>query len=235
MKKQFLTLLAMLLFALPFAFSQEEGNTEVPKLEKKEDLFISSSGEVIFSFADLDVFGGEEGNIMRFSPVFNLQTFLNYDPHSNVGMFAGLAIRNVGFIFDIPGTDTRKKYRTYNLGIPLGLKLGKLDKAFIYGGYEFEFPFNYKEKTFIDGEKEDKFNAWFSDRVPPVQQSVFVGIQLPWAFNLKFKYYLTEFFNQDFTETVNGMEVMPYNGVRANVFYIALTTNPFKKSGFKWD
>ncbi|MDV7397348.1 hypothetical protein RZS08_38460, partial [Arthrospira platensis SPKY1] len=67
MKKQFLTLLAMLLFALPFAFGQEEGNTEVPKLDKKEDLFFSSSGEVIFSFADLDVFSGDQGNVMRFS------------------------------------------------------------------------------------------------------------------------------------------------------------------------
>lgn len=37
---------------------------------------------------------------------------------------------------------------------------------YVYGGYEFEMPFNYKEKRFENDEKVSKFNTWFSSRTP---------------------------------------------------------------------
>lgn len=200
--------------------------------------YTTSGGEMIFSFASIDDAGSETGNIMRWSPVFNFQNLANYDFGKNFGFFTGINIRNVGFIYDnyqYPGTENtvKKKFRNYTAGIPLGIKIGDLGKLFVYGGYEIEFPFNYKEKTFDNERKTDKFNVWFSKRVPSVYHTFLVGIQFPYGGNLKFKYYLTNFHNKDFTETLDdGTVVKPYGTLNANVFYISLNFNLFKNDHF---
>jgi hypothetical protein len=191
--------------------------------------YTSTSGEIIFSFANIKYNGVERNSNLRWSPVFNWQVLRNRDFTQHFGFFHGLAIRNVGFIFDLPHSDTLKKYRTYNLGIPLGIKLGNLDNGFfIYGGYEFEVPINYKEKTFVNERKTDRFNVWFSDRTGWWTQSAFVALNFPGGLNVKFKYYLNNFFNKDFTETVNGVKVQPFRNFDANVFYIAIYWNAFR-------
>lgn len=211
-------ILALSLFL--FSFSQLFAQTKI---------YSSSSGEMIFSFARIVKQGNNVESNLRWSPVFNLQSLVNYDFTKHVGLFHGLALRNVGFIYDIPNTDSLKKYRTYNVGIPLGFKIGNLTKGlFLYGGYEFEIPIHYKEKTFVSENKERKVAVWFSNRVEWYTQSVFVGFNFPKGFNLKFKYYLNDFFNKDFTETVNGVQTRPFQQFNANVFYLALDWNVFK-------
>ena len=113
-----------------------------------QSFYTTSSGELILSLADIN--SGDQPkpqNIVRFSPWFNVQMLGNYDFNKNLGMFFGLNIRNVGYIAKDNNTQIKKKYRVYDMGIPIGIKLGDLDRFFIYGGYEFELPFNYKEKT----------------------------------------------------------------------------------------
>ncbi len=199
--------------------------TSVFMLKAQSDFYFTSGGEMIFSFATIDNNGNESGNIMRWSPVFNLQGYGNYDINKNIGFIFGLGLRNVGFIYDVPGTpNTKKKFRNYDIGIPVGIKLGSLNKFFIYGGYEIEFPINYKEKTFID-EQKSKFNVWFSKRVPTYYHTAFVGFQFPYGLSLKFKYYFTEFFNQNYTES-DGTQ--PYKGLKANVFYFSLSSSLFR-------
>ena len=196
-------------------------------------VYTTTGGEMIFSFASIDYDGDESGNVMRWSPVFNIQGMLNADLGERVGLFTGLAIRNVGYIYDNyqmlndagEQVTVKKKFRTYNLGIPVGIKIGNMKKAFIYGGYEVEFPFHYKEKTFID-EKKEKFTTWFSDRVEQVQHGFLVGIQLPYGANIKFKYYLSSFHNTDYLESSTGIK--PYENLNTNVFYISLNFNLFK-------
>jgi len=61
-------------------------------------------------------------------------------------------------------------------------------KIFIFWN-ELEIPINYKEKTFINEEKDDKTNIWFSGRVPLIDHSLMAGIQVPYGATLKFKYY----------------------------------------------
>ena len=194
--------------------------------------YTTSGGEMIFSFATIDNNGGESGNVMRWSPFFNFQNLVNYDFNNNLGVFSGLNIRNVGFIYDDPNTNIRKKYRNYTAGIPVGFKLGKLDNLFVYGGYEIEFPLNYKEKTFENEKKADKFNVWFSKRVPSIYHSLLLGVNLPYGTNIKFKYYLTSFFNKDFKETINGEVSKPYENIEANVFYFSLTFDLFKNTSY---
>jgi hypothetical protein len=192
--------------------------------------YTSASGEMIFSFAKIKRNGSEVGSNLRWSPVFNFQVLRNHDFTNTFGIFHGLAMRNVGFIYDVPGTDTLKKFRTYNIGIPLGFKIGNLDNGFfLYGGYEFEIPFNYKEKTFVGERKTDKFSVWFSDRTDWWTQSVYVGLNFPRGFNLKFKYYLNNFFNKSFSEDgAGGVRVQPFANMDVNVFYIALDWNVFR-------
>lgn len=196
--------------------------------DKTTKVYGSFGNEFIFSFATIDNQGYDQGNIMRFAPFFNPQTMINVDFNNIFGLFSGLAIRNVGFIYEDPldENDAKYKYRTYNLGIPVGFKIGKLDKFLFFGGYEIEFPFAYKEKVFINEEKVDKDVIWFSDRVEPVQHGLLAGIQFPYGPVLKFKYYLTNFHNRDFIAMVDGVETKPYD-FKSNIFYFSLAWNLF--------
>ena len=102
-------------------------------------------GEMIFSFASIDDGANQPGSVLRFSPVFNFQNNVHFDKSDKFGFYTGVNFRNVGFIYDVPNTGTRKKYRTYNIGIPIALKFGEMTKGYFYAGYELEIPFNYKE------------------------------------------------------------------------------------------
>jgi hypothetical protein len=193
-------------------------------------IYYSASGEMIFSWADMEDDGQEANSLMRWAPVFNIQAFANKDVNKSFGLFSGLAIRNVGYIYDDYRDPTnqlvyKKKFRTYNLGIPFGFKVGNLSKLFFYGGYEIEFPFVYKEKTFDDGDKIDKISGWFSNRPESFQHGVLAGIQFPEGINLKFKYYFSEFHNQDFTDSAG---IKPYEGLKSNVFYFAMSYMMFQ-------
>jgi len=187
--------------------------------------YVTTGGEIIFSLADVEQNGNSESATLRFSPTFNLQAMLNKDMSKKFGLFTGLAIRNVGYIitnYQDPSSNLtfKKKFRSYNLGLPVGFKVGNLDKTFFYGGYEVELAFTYKEKTFDDGDKTDKITGWFSDRNEIFQHGFLAGIQFPYAVNLKFKYYLSEFHNRDYT---NNAGVKPYAGLKSNIYYFSLS------------
>ncbi len=197
-----------------------------------QKFYTTSGGEMIFSFAYIDNNGNNGSNIMRWSPVFNFQFFGNYDFSKHAGLIFGAAVRNIGYIdnnSDIDNSGFKKKYRTYNVGIPVGIKIGNLDRFFLYGGYEIEFPFNYKEKTFENGSKTDnKITAWFSNRTPTFYNTAFVGVQFPYGLSLKVKYYFTNFFNEDFVQVIDGVNNKPYAGMKANIIYFSLSFDLFK-------
>jgi hypothetical protein len=192
--------------------------------ERLSKAYVTSGGELIFSLASIEQNGNKESATLRFSPAVNFQVMINKDLSKNFGLFTGLALRNVGYIMngyiDSNGLQYKKKFRSYNIGIPFGLKVGNLDKTFFYAGYEIEFPITYKEKTYDGGDKIDKITGWFSNREETVQHGFFVGIQFPYAVSLKFKYYLSEFHNRDF-ETNAG--VKPYAGLKSNIYYFSLS------------
>jgi hypothetical protein len=221
--KKFTLLLVIILLALG-------SNAQV----KNKKVYGSFSLEMIFSFATINNQDYTQGNIMRWAPVINPQSMVNIDFGKNFGLYTGLAIRNVGFIYEKPieldSNNTKYKYRTYNLGIPVGFKIGNLKKMFFFAGYEVEFPFAYKEKHFVNEEKIYKEVIWFSDRVEPVQSSLMAGIQLPYGATIKFKYYLTNFHNRDFVAMENGVATKPYD-FKSNIWYFSLAWNVFTN----WD
>lgn len=226
--KHFITLLSFCIMFAVSGFSQSK-------------TYFTSGGEMIFSFASINDNGSSESSIMRWAPVFNLQSMVNADLSPHFGVFSGLAVRNVGYIYGKYSTNSqaraaseveqtyKKKFRSYNLCIPVGIKIGNLDKMFFYGGYEFELPFLYKEKTFDGGDKIDKITGWFSDREKMFQHGFLLGVQFPYGFNIKFKYYMSEFHNQDFTES-NGTK--PYSGLESHVFYFSLCSNLFTNTKY---
>ena len=216
------------------------GMTGISTVKAQVDTYFSSAGEMIFSFVTIDNQGNDQGGVMRWAPVLNLQGMFNVDVAKPVGFFTGLAIRNVGYIYNQPDTisgkqvEYKKKFRTYNLGIPVGIKVGNLDKFFVFGGYEIEFPFHYKEKTF-ENEVKDKFTTWFSKRVEPVQHSFLVGIQFPYGFDIKFKYYITNFHKRDFISyDENNNPYKPYD-YEANVMYFSLSWGLFTNTKKAYD
>lgn len=189
-----------------------------------QKVYTTFGPEMIFSLATIDNNGNSSGNILRWAPVLNLQLSGNVDFGKHFGLIFGVAVRNVGFIYNWPDSTVKKKYRSYNIGIPIGFKVGKMNGILFYGGYEIEFPFAYKEKTFINNQKT-KFVEWFTPRLPAYYNSVFLGVQFPYGFNLKFKYYFSEFFNQNYTD-YNGSK--PYQGFQANVWYISIGASLFR-------
>jgi hypothetical protein len=212
-------ILIFLYVAITTVLAVAQGN-----IDQKSKPYVTTGGELIFSLAHLSINQSEQSTPLRFSPVFNAQMWIHVDQDERFGVFSGVTLRNVGFIYDLPGTNIRKKARSYNVGIPFAFKVGDMNGTFVYAGYEAELAFNYKEKTFEDGDKKDKFNRWFSDRMNLFQHGFFVGVQLPHDTNIKFKYYLSKFYNSNFAETdASGAVVHPYENIDANVFYFALT------------
>lgn len=185
--------------------------------------YLTSDGELILGFASISKNGVEEQSIPRFTMFLHAQSLVHFDKNEKIGFFSGFTMRNVGFIYD-EDASTRKKYRTYNAGIPFGFKIGNMDNRYVFGGYELEMPFNYKEKTFINEKKQDKFNVWFSRRTPTFYHSLFVGVRFPHGMSLKLKYYLTPFFNQHYTQLVNGLSVKPFENLNVNTFHLSLST-----------
>jgi hypothetical protein len=229
-------LLAALLAALPLITSAQGSEQKTRNMKWTEppvkDWYLTSSGEWIFSMPILDVGGSSKGAVVRFSPFFNVQGLANYDLNKHFGIFTGLTVRNLGFIYDVPDSPVRYKFRTYNVGIPVGIKVGTMNKALVFVGYELELPFNYKEKRFENEKKEDKFDVWLSNRNELLFHSLMLGVQGPHGTTIKFKYYLNNFHNTDFTETVDGVETKPYQGLNANIFYVSLAFDLFDGGRF---
>lgn len=197
-----------ILFALICSIAHHSRSQELKR-------YTTSAGELIFSSSDFD---GDKA--IRFSPVINLQNSLHFDFSPTFGVFTGLNVRNVGLIYD-ESESVRKKARTYNLGIPAAVKFGQMDGFFVYVGYELEIPLAYKEKMYVNEDKEDKFHTWFSERTPGVYNTVMAGVQFPYGANLKFKYYLTEFFDKGYSATDQDGNPITYPEV--NIFYVSLS------------
>ncbi len=108
----------------------------------------------------------------------------------------GLNIKNLGFI--IKGDTTTNKYRVYTLGVPVGLKIGKLKGNHLIVGGGVDFPFNYKVKRWDrNRQNKTKSNEWFSNKVNPVLPYATVGARFKNSITAKVLYYPTNFWNDN--------------------------------------
>lgn len=185
--------------------------------------YSTTSVEWIFSYPNLQKNGNSADATLRFSPAFNAQYLVHRDLNTKVGYSYGVAVRNLGFIYGRPNAEIKKKYRTYNLALPLALKFGKMHHTYFQLGYEIEMPVHYLEKTFFEGEKKEKYDSFFSERVPELYHSVFAGIQFRRGVGINFKYYLNNFLNTSYVATDNaGKYYRPFEGLNVHIFYFSL-------------
>lgn len=146
---------------------------------------------------------------MRFTGFFNWGQNLHFDFNDKFGFYTGLAFRNIGIIVDDPryndmtSVDYYKvKRRTYTLGLPVAIKIGNFNRnMYLFAGGEIEMLFHYKEKYWVSGVKY-KSKEWFSNKTERWNPSVFVGIQFPGGFNVKYKYYFNDFLNHDYHDSM---------------------------------
>jgi len=198
----------------------------------QREMYITTGGEMLFQTSEVTSGGTDLQTNMRWTIFLHLGSYAHIDFTNNIGMFSGLALRNVGFITN-EGTE-KKIRRTYNLGIPLALKVGLFDKKmYVFGGAEYEWLFHYKEKYWPNsngGRDGDKIKStkWFSSRVNSLIPSVFFGIALPGGFNVKYKIYLENYMNQSYADA-NGDLI--YQDLDVNVNYISISWN-MRNSGF---
>lgn len=159
----------------------------------------------------------------RFTGFFHIGANLNYDLSEHVGIYTGVNIKNIGFIEKYNNPDSTVKRRVYTFGVPLGIKIGSIKHgSFLIAGGGVDFPFNFKEKGFIDRGNKRKFNEWFSSRTPSVMPYVFVGAYLRPIMAIKLQYYPTNFLNENYSYTEGNAQYTPYKGYDVKLIMLTL-------------
>lgn len=208
MKKIILGFTLLFLFSLSFGQNRKR--------------YIASGPELILSTSDFKSPTIDTKQNVRFSGIFNWGSFSHYNLSKHTGIYTGLEIRNVGMINTFPKINTTDEYklkqRVYTLGIPIGLKIGNMDNlTFLYGGVSFDFALTYKEKKFVDSEKQYSKTAWFSKKTNTFLPSVFLGFQFKSGNAFTMRYYINDFLNTDYKE--NGVKI--YAGSTSHLFNIS--------------
>jgi hypothetical protein len=155
---------------------------------------------------------------LRFSYFFNFGFTFNFNVNRHLGLFTGIDVKNLGYIEEINGVTIKR--RTYNAGIPLGIKIGNMARRgnYLFLGGGVDAPVNYREKSFVIRDQKTKFNEWFSDRTPRIMPYLFAGVCLHKGVTLKAQYYLDNFLNPGFTK--DGIQ--PYSALDVHVMYLSL-------------
>ncbi len=204
---------------------------------RAQDVYPISAWEFLFQFADIEKASTDVTNKLRFTIVVNFGQYWHVDFNNNVGMYSGLAIRNVGFIYNTP-LPTKTIRRTYNLGVPLALKVGAFDKhIYFLAGGEYELTFHYRARKWLSNSRDGtKYidGEWFSKKSRRFVPSVFAGVQFPGGFNVKFKYYLQHILNEDYVGPDLGENDVSFSDyTKLNMMYISLSwqfrTDQWKK------
>lgn len=225
--------------ALLYLLSATKAQAQAPEWTSVEvtpppgKAYFTQGAEWNFSLPVLGGAADGDRSVLRFAPVINLRSLLHLDASDHAGAFAGLSLGNVGFIRDV-GNGTRFKYRTYTVGLPIGIKLGRMHGTLMALGYELELPFHYKEKRFVDERRDDRFGVWFSDRTSALFHSVFISVQGPAGTTLTLRYHLANFHRSDFVERKDGVEVRPYEGFRTNLLMASLGYGLFNGKRWHW-
>ncbi len=218
-------------------------------------IYTVTSGELLFQWSEVSFtddymiqYPDDElvSNPLRFTLFFHVGQYIHVDFNNNFGIFSGAAIRNVGFIsderLDLNGDgitqDLKIIRRSYTIGVPLAIKLGSFkNHTYLFAGGEYELAFAYKEKYWHSHNRsgtKTKTTQWFGSQTPTFIPSVFAGVQFPGGINIKFKYYLENFINNEYTNpNYRVSDLTRYKNV--NVMYVSLswqfdTGNLIKKS-----
>lgn len=163
----------------------------------------------------------DDMGILRYTLFWNLGWNWNYDFNNTFGLFWGLSLKNLGFIEKNNGIT--EKHRTYNIGIPVGLKIGNMsnEKYMVIGG-GVDFPIHYKRKTWEDREDKVKEGEWFSDQINPIQPFIFIGGKFGKVFFAKLQYYPNNFLSNNYRPNWDGPNPDISNMKEVNILSLTL-------------
>lgn len=223
----------------PLSTSAQESVDAIATSSSIKKLYASSTLDAsIFSTAFMKSPNSNQSmGTIRYTYFINMGFNLHYNFSKSIGVFTGLNMKNIGFIEQVKPMDSTIKRRVYTLGVPVGIKIGNLKrKNFGFFGGGIDLPFNYKEKGFVRRNDKEKFNEWFSDRVPAFMPYVFAGISVDPGLTLKFQYYPGNFLNADYTETITSVGNIaivrqPYANYDVQLFLVSLGIDIGSKKG----
>ena len=163
---------------------------------------------------------GANAGTLRFTGFVNIGITYHYNFSRHLGFYTGVDIKNVGYIDNVDGYTIKR--RTYNIGVPLGIKVGNMSlrKPYLFAGGGLDVPFNFKEKKFPNGERghKVKFNEWFSNRTPALMPYVFAGVRFSNGISVKLQYYISNYLNTDYSD--NGVKI--YAGDEVHLMLLSL-------------
>ncbi|OIP00571.1 MAG: hypothetical protein AUJ98_06950 [Bacteroidetes bacterium CG2_30_33_31] len=200
-----------------------------------QKIYGSSNGEIILSFSNSTYNNfpniGDTKKIdaaPRFTIWPHFASIINVDFNKNFGIFFGISLKNIGIITkekssDInTNEDVKWKRRAYALGIPLSIKLGKLENGYyFFAGCQYDWLFHYKEKEFMSSGKR-KSSEWFSNKVNSFVPSIFIGMASPQAYSFKITYSLIDFMNNGYSYSKSGTLVEPYKNMNSKIIYLSV-------------
>lgn len=196
------------------ALAQENGET---KMKKPSAIKWNSNVEgSLLQFATFETGDYTRLTIPRFTYFFNFGVEVSPRKAKHLIPYTGLNIKNLGLITRADSVKT--KYRIYTLGLPLGLRLRVGHETYLKAGVDFNWAFNYKEKTFINDKKKTKFNEFMSERTPSLFAGMFAGLEVN-KMKITATCYPSNFFNQDFKSKA-GVKV--YQNISAQLFTIGM-------------
>jgi hypothetical protein len=231
--------------------------TFIGTLNAQTKLYRTSGGEFIFSWGELQLTESyKQANPgvsisdepLRFTCFLHLGHFVHLDLNNILGVYTGVGLRNVGMISNeilpdpVNGGTFKSKIirRTYSVGVPVAVKIGSFKDNFnIYAGGEYECAFHMKEKYWDQHHRSStkvKRTGWMPEQITRFLPSAFVGVQFPKGINVKFKYYLENFLNHDYTISENEIRDVVSNVSRyetSQLMYISLSWHFSKKKKVK--
>jgi hypothetical protein len=183
----------------------------------------SSMDGAILSMSSVTLNGATPSSlteVARFSYFINWGFTFNFNLSRHFGVYTGIDLKNIGFIEHDNISGMTIKRRTYNVGAPVGVKIGNmgLKRWYFFMGGGADIPVNYKQKTYALRNQKQKFNEWFSDRTPQVMPYIFAGIAVNRGVTVKAQYYPNNFINPDFA--TNGTH--PYAGYDVHISMLSL-------------
>jgi hypothetical protein len=138
--------------------------------------------------------------IIRFTWFVNLGLTFNFNFSPHVGMYTGVDIKNIGYIEQNNGYTLKR--RVYNIGAPLGLKIGNMGHHgnYFFAGGGLDVAINFQEKLFKERDNKTKINEWWSDRTPRTMPYAFIGGCFRQHVSVKLQYYMNNFMNTDYQD-----------------------------------
>lgn len=152
----------------------------------------------MFQMALLELGNQSSLSTLRYSLFFNTGFQLNRTVSKNLQIFSGINIKNLGLIYR--SDSLVQKYRSYTIGAPIGLKIGKLNRQYLLLGGGVDFPFHSKVKQWKKGDRGTKIKSrkWFSDDVNSMLVYGFLGYRFKGGLTLKAFYYPTNYWSESF-------------------------------------